>query len=222
MFLHALRFVEPAARGVVVPGGNARVDARALARMLVTAAVVSCQHDEWIDLAFAEIPLLLGLVHRRELTALPGARADDVPESTLEARLVATVATGSSTQGCQLDWAVRHGLTMPGESRPDPIAFVRNGALDRGVLLTAERPASDPSLDGEAADRIHSRIADLRERDPQLWRAIVRAVDLAFVAWIPEGVRALAPWSLRAGRRREATHHDLRDWNRLNRNPPRA
>jgi len=222
VFVHALRFVEPAARGVPVPGQKGRAEERALARILVIAAVVSAQHERWIDLDFADLPLLFGLVRRHELTALPGDRADFVPESTLEARIVAAVATGSQTQGCELEWAIRHGLAMPGTSRADPIAHVRAGTRDRGVLLVGDRPIDDPSLGTAAADRIHSQLADLRERDPELWRAIGHAVGVAFLPWLPASVRALAPGVLRSGRRREATHHDLHDWDRLNRNPPRA
>ncbi len=219
VLIHALRFVEPRAGGATVPGRDASVSARTLGRVLLGAAVVSVQHEQWIDLAFSDVPRLMGLLHKRELIATPGVSVSDVPESTLEARVVATVATGT-TQRCPLEWALRHSLARPGDPRPDPVAIVRTAARARCILLAGDRPVDHPGLATAAADRIHTLVADLRERDPELWLAIQRAIEGAIVPWIPAGLRGLSPRMFR--RRREATHHDLRDWERLNRNPPRA
>jgi hypothetical protein len=221
VFVHALRFVEPSTRGVPVPGQRARVNAISLGRMLVRAAVVAAHREEWVVLRRARSHALMGLVSRHPLVALVGPNAHGAPAATLEGDIVAAAATSSDVTPVQLVWILRHALHPPGGPRPDPIELVRRSALDRGILLEGDRPAEIEGLGNDAADRVQSILADLRERDPVLWVAVCRAVDVALLGWMPKALLRSTERALPVDGR-EPRQVDIGSWERLNRNPPSA
>jgi hypothetical protein len=188
VLVHALRFVEPSSRGVAVPGQNACVHPVSLARALVRAAVVAAHREQWIELRRTRSPALMGLVSRHPLVTFAGPNASSAPGATLEGDIVAAAASGSEPTPVPLNWTLRHALHPPGGPRPDPIELVRKSALDRGILLAGDVPAEIQELGFEAADRVASIVADLRERDTKLWVAICRAVDVALLGWMPKAM----------------------------------
>jgi hypothetical protein len=224
VLVHALRFVEPATRGIVVPGQTVCVHPVALGRVLVRAAVVSAHREEWLVLRRVRSPALMGLVSRHALVTFAGPNAARAPSGTIEGDIVVAASSGSESTPVPFGWVLRHALHPPGAPRPDPIEVVRKGALDRGVLLEGDRPSETDALANGAADRVQSMIADVRERDPDLWLAIGRAVDMALLGWMPRALLRAAerPLQPRPAPQPEASKVDLDSWQRLNKNPPSA
>jgi hypothetical protein len=156
---------------------------------------------------------VLAVLRGRRLRALPGTDNAVWPDGSLEAALHGAI--GAAAHGIDLDDVLRNVLVAGSRLVPDAVAFIERGLQGRGIDLAA-------AIDPARADAAHTLLADFRERDPDTWMALGRAVDRALrPALLRHAVlehdddRAIPPWRQRA-------RDYLGSWRRLNRNPPSA
>lgn len=170
---------------------GAKVGSQALMEKAMHAAVWSLRREGAVRLEIRQGKALFGLMKTQKLFLRPGTESASHPADSLEAHLV----EAAGMEG-ELDAAL---AAFIGQDSHDPAArvlgLIKRGLSGRGLLEVEEKktmlvfttvgyvlPASTRELASRApADSIQRLLAEVEQKEPELLKAVDKAIDSARV-----------------------------------------